>query len=160
MRLIAVFHLLAAFSPFLFLEPCVLFSAFQSLNILLKYSPTCTISLPAAISYLSQTLAVKQDIVTKLTTTMDVPYLRRVLIPFWVIQLIFIIISLGDSAYLLSVYAQGQTENGTCGDYYNGYYDCSVTVTAPPILLAYVLRHAHTLLLPTVLLTSTPNRLP
>ncbi|MCJ1292935.1 hypothetical protein MMC34_004488 [Xylographa carneopallida] len=68
---------------------------------------------------------------------MDVPYLRRVLIPFWVIQLIFIIISLGDSAYLLSVYAQGQTENGTCGDYYNGYYDCSVTVTAPPILLAF-----------------------
>ena len=68
---------------------------------------------------------------------MDVPYLRGVLIPFWVLQLIFIIISLGDSAYLLSVYSQGQTETGTCDDYYYGYYACSVTLPSPPILLAY-----------------------
>ncbi|MCJ1413912.1 hypothetical protein MMC32_000237 [Xylographa parallela] len=68
---------------------------------------------------------------------MDVPYLRGVLIPFWVLQLIFIIISLGDSAYLLSVYSQGQTETGTCDDYYYGYYACSVTLPSPPILLAF-----------------------
>ncbi|MCJ1282214.1 hypothetical protein MMC26_001537 [Xylographa opegraphella] len=68
---------------------------------------------------------------------MDVPYLRGVLIPFWVIQLIFIIISLGDSAYLLSVYSQGETEYGTCGNDYTGYYDCSATFSAPPILLAF-----------------------
>ncbi|MCJ1439258.1 hypothetical protein MMC27_008650, partial [Xylographa pallens] len=68
---------------------------------------------------------------------MVVPYLRGVLIPFWVLQLIFILISLGESAYLLSVYSQGQTETGTCGDSYYGYYACSVTLTSPPILLAF-----------------------
>ncbi|MCJ1316839.1 hypothetical protein MMC15_002160 [Xylographa vitiligo] len=68
---------------------------------------------------------------------MDVPYLRGVLIPFWVLQLIFIIISLGESAYLLSVWAPGQTESGTCGDDYYGFYACSFTVGSPPILVAF-----------------------
>ncbi|MCJ1405371.1 hypothetical protein MMC11_008598 [Xylographa trunciseda] len=68
---------------------------------------------------------------------MDVPYLRGVLIPFWVLQLIFIIISLGDSAYLLSVWATGQSGTTTCYDPNYGYYECTVSQTAPAILLAF-----------------------
>ncbi|MCJ1378621.1 hypothetical protein MMC17_001720 [Xylographa soralifera] len=68
---------------------------------------------------------------------MAVPYLLGVIIPFWVLQLIFIIISLGESAYLLSVWAPGQTDTGTCSDAYGGYYGCSITLTSPPILLAF-----------------------
>jgi len=68
---------------------------------------------------------------------MDVPYLLGVLIPFWVLQLIFIIVSLGDSAYLLSVFSAGETTDSTCYDAYGDYYECSVSSSAPPILLAF-----------------------
>ncbi|MCJ1476891.1 hypothetical protein MMC13_005560 [Lambiella insularis] len=63
---------------------------------------------------------------------------RRILIPFWVIQLIFVIISLGDAAYLLSVWANGQSSSEENYDPSTDSYDYyTVTYSASPLMLAF-----------------------